>query len=108
MPSMLSDYLKKRSGKFSLGFAEPALKGGMLDYGKFNQGLKKLCLEVGVKKVTPHELRNSCTEIWCRSGASIEGIRCLLGHKSVVTTRRYIYASDDRLKKIAEDIRPSF
>ena len=42
MPTMLSEYLKSKK-RFPLGYVAPGLMGGMLDYGKFRVGLKKLC-----------------------------------------------------------------
>lgn len=104
MPEMLSKYLKPRQ-RFSLGFVAPALMGGMLDYNKFHKGLKKMCQESCVGRVSPHELRHSCTEIWFRAGATLEDVRRLLGHKSVETTRRYVHRTDDRLIKLAKEIR---
>jgi integrase len=104
MPKMLSNYLLSHKVRFPLGFVAPALRGGMLDYSKFYRELKKLCLSVAVKAVTPHELRHSCTEIWFHHGATLEDVRRLLGHKSSETTRRYVHKTDDRLIEIAKEI----
>ncbi len=64
-----------------------------------------MCDEANVKRVSPHGLRHSCTEIWIRKGATLEDIRRLLGHKSVETTRRYIHRTDERLIELAKEIR---
>ena len=105
MPEILCEYLEKQKRRFPLGFAAPAMRGGMLDYNKFYRGLGKLCREARVKKVSPQELRHSCTEIWFRHGATLEDVRRLLGHKSAETTRRYVHRTDDRLIKLASEIR---
>ena len=57
-----------------------------------------------IPKVSPHELRHTCTEIWIQMGASIEDIRRLLNHKSAETTQRYIHRTDDRLMTLANSI----
>ena len=99
------EYLSSRKEKFPLGFVAPALQGRMLDQGKFRRGLAKLCKEAGVQKVTPHELRHSCTEVWFSHGASLEDVRRLLGHKCSKTTQTYVHRTDDRLIKLAKEIR---
>ena len=105
MPSALSDYLMAQKRRFPLGFVAPAFMGGMLEQKKFHNGLKKFCMEAGVKRISPHGLRHSCTEIWMKNGATVEDIRRLLGHKSVETTLRYVHRTDDRLIKLAKEIR---
>ena len=69
------------------------------------KGLAKLCKEAGVQKVTPHELRHSCTEVWFSHGASLEDVRSLLGHKCPKTTGTYVHRTDNRLIKLAKEIR---
>ena len=78
---------------------------GMLEQKKFYNGLRRLCQEALVKRVSPHGLRHSCTEIWIKNGASLEDIRRLLGHKTTETTLRYIHKTDDRLIKLAKEIK---
>ena len=63
-----------------------------------------MCFEAGVEKISPHELRHSCTEIWFQHGATLEDVRRLLGHKNVETTQRYVHKTDDRLIKLAKGI----
>ena len=70
------------------------------------KGLAKLCKEAGVQKVPPHQLRHSCTEVWFSHGASLEDVRRLLGHKCPNTTVTYVHRTDDRLIKLAKELRP--
>lgn len=104
IPELLMSYLKSRKEKFPLSFVAPALMGGMLDQGKFRRGLAKLCREAGVGRISPHELRHSCTEVWFSHGASLEDVRRLLGHKCSKTTQTYVHRTDDRLIKLAKGI----
>ncbi len=105
MPVALSEYLATRyKHRFPADFVAPATEGGILDYTKFHRNLWKLCDEAGVKRVSPHELRHSCTEIWFRSGATLEDVRRLLNHKTATTTQRYVHRSEDRLVALAKSI----
>ncbi|MBP6217790.1 MAG: site-specific integrase [Oligoflexales bacterium] len=105
MPTPLSEFLSARyKHRFPADFVAPATEGGLLDYTKFHRNLWKLCDEAGVKRVSPHELRHSCTEIWFRSGASLEDVRRLLNHKTATTTQRYVHRTDDRLSTLAKAI----
>ena len=66
--------------------------------------LKNFCKKIGVPKVSAHELRNFCSEVWFSHGASAEDVRKLLGHKSASTTMNYFHRTEDRLMKLAESI----
>lgn len=105
MPTVLAEFLlSQNKHRFPAAFVAPAIRGGMLDYRKFHRDLWKLCDEAKVKRVSPHELRHSCTEIWFRNGATLEDIRRLLNHKTAETTQRYVHRTDDRLSTLAKAI----
>jgi integrase len=107
MPKPLFDYLFELSkGKKPEDFVCPHwIYGGMMSYEAFVQrGLPSLCKKAGVKRVTPHELRHSCTEIYVQAGASAEDLRRLLNHKSLTATIRYMHRTDERLLAIAGKI----
>lgn len=103
MPKVLADYLLERSkGRHPDDFVVPNVLGGMLSYESFGQKvLPRLCRRAGVKRITPHELRHSCTELYVQAGASAEDLRRLLNHKSLSATIRYIHRTDERLQGIA-------
>lgn len=75
--------------------------GGMLEYTAFNQTLKSLCKGLGLKQITPHELRHSSSELWVNAGASEVDIGRQLNQSSSSTTRRYMHRSDERLDSLA-------
>jgi site-specific recombinase XerD len=81
--------------------------GRLFNYVSFSRTLPKLCEEAGVKRVTPHELRHSCTELFIQAGASVEDIRRLLNQKNLSSTARYIHRTDDRLQKFAAQVEKS-
>lgn len=102
MPEALYDYLLPLSQrKFPKDLVVSGKEGGILDQKVFWKGIVSLCEKAEVPKVSPHELRHTCTEIWIGLGASIEDIRRLLNHKSAETTQRYIHRTDDRLLSLA-------
>lgn len=100
MTPLLKGYLKARLIKDDQ-FVCSGLKGGMLEYGVYLSGLTHLCQRAGLPRVTPHELRHSCTELWVQAGASAEDIRRLLNHKSMEVTKRYMHRTDNRLGQIS-------
>jgi integrase len=105
MPKPLADYLRPRQGDPEAFVCLNAI-GGMLSYESFVQKvLPKLCERAGVKRITPHELRHSCTELYVEAGASTEDLRRLLNHKSLTATLRYLHRTDERLAGIASKIR---
>ena len=104
MPDALVEYLGQRKNVASGPYVASAFKGGMLEYKKLYDGLRTLCAEAGVKRISPHELRHSCSEIWLEQGASLEDIRRIFNQKSTETTRRYIHRSESRLLAMGSKI----
>lgn len=118
IPPVLAEYLKElRVGRSDEDFvcagqqrdwpAGPGPWAGMLNYESFTRVLTRLCKKAGVKRVTPHELRHSCTELYVQAGASAEDLRRLLNHKSLTATIRYMHRTDERLQRIASQVGPT-
>ena len=106
MPDPLMEFLRtKQAGKGPEDFVCENIHGGMLSYESFvTKVLPAFCKKAGVKRITPHELRHSCTEIYVQAGASAEDLRRLLNHKSLSATVRYMHRTDERLQSIAGQI----
>lgn len=105
IPDKLAHYLLPRiSGKSDKDYVCPNSHGGMLNYDTFTNALEALCEKAGVKRVTPHELRHSSTELYVEAGATAEDIRRLLNHKGLETVLRYMHRTDQRLKAIASRV----
>jgi len=106
MPKPLHDFLYEHSkGKSKNSFVCLSRDGQMLNYESFvTRVLPGLCKRAGVKRITPHELRHSCTELYVQAGASSEDLRRLLNHKSLSATIRYMHRTDERLQGIANRI----
>lgn len=111
MNQLLADFLKPLSaGKSPQDFvcqgsgSSKCFVKGMMTYDMFENTLSRICQEAQVKRITPHELRHSCTEIYVQAGASQEDLRRLLNHKSLAATARYMHRTEERLQKIASNI----
>jgi integrase len=106
MPAPLIEFLAERSkGRGPEDFVAPNINGGMLSYESFvTRVLPGFCKRAGVKRITPHELRHSCTELYVQEGASAEDLRRLLNHKSLSATIRYMHRTDERLLGISSRI----
>lgn len=106
IPKPLADFLLPLGkGKDPDDFVCVGEEGKMLSYEHFaTRMLPRFCKQAGVKRITPHELRHSCTELYVEAGASSEDLRRLLNHKSLSATIRYMHRTDDRLQGIASRI----
>jgi len=103
IPQVLVDYLEPiLRGKKPGDFVVNGQRNEMVSYGALLDGVARLCAKAGVKRITPHEMRHTTSEIWYECGASEEDVRRLLNQKSSSTTKRYIHRSDERLKGIAK------
>ena len=105
MAAALIEYLRTVKGHQGPDdFVARGKAGGRLDHHVFNDGLRSLCKEANVSRVTPHELRHSCTELFVTEGASIEDLRRLLNHKDMETTEGYMHRTPERLRNLARTI----
>lgn len=104
MPPQLKVYL---SG-LALGpeeFVAKGPRGGMLGYDTYWKALRRLCAELELPMITPHELRHSSSVLYAAAGASTEDLGRLLNHKNASSaTATYIHRTDDRLMSIARRI----
>lgn len=56
----------------------------------FYANLRRYAEKAGLEGVTPHSLRHSAAKMLRQSGASIEEVSDLLGHRNIATTARYL------------------
>jgi site-specific recombinase XerD len=56
----------------------------------FYANLRRYAEKAGLEGVTPHALRHSAAKMLRQSGASIEDVSDLLGHRNIATTARYL------------------
>jgi integrase len=73
--------------------------------GKYDTIVEELTLaakKVGLRRLTPHELRHSMTGLWEQVGATERDLQKLMNHKSTVSTRGYMHQTSDRMDMLAE------
>lgn len=108
VPELKAYLLEIIKGKGPEDYVSPGPKQEMLSYNTYIGALARLCEKLKLPKITPHELRHTCTELWIQAGASAEDIRRLLNHNSLTATQAYIHRTDDRLRWLAGKVsRPS-
>lgn len=74
-------------------------KKGRLSPKAANAALHKYCDEAGIQKnISFHKMRSSAATSLAKSGADVQTIGGILGHKSTATTFRYIAALDENKK----------
>ena len=66
--------------------------------------VEELGRQIGVPDLTPHWLRYTFAKRLEASGAAIEQIRDLLGHRSIEITRRYLRSSAEELQSAVEGV----
>lgn len=105
IPAPLKKYLLELKDMYPQSeFVAQGANGEMLSYHSFLPALKRECSLVGLKQITPHELRHTATEVYYDAGASSEDLTRLLNHKSSRSTGSYIHRTDERLGRIAGQI----
>jgi integrase len=66
----------------------PTAQGTPWDLSNARDELTRICVEAGVARITPHELRHSCASLLSDQGVPLELIADLLGHKDVTMLAR--------------------
>ncbi len=61
--------------------------------------LKRLLRKVGLQERSFHSLRHSFLTRLVRRGASVEAVRMLAGHSSMLVTERYVHATASDLHR---------
>lgn len=77
-------------------------------YGEFVYRLvrKVLAIDINLERRSPHVLRHTFATHLLNNGASIEGIKDLLGHESIGTTQVYTHNTVERVKKVFNQAHP--
>jgi len=81
----------------------PSRRGSYLTLGKLRWRFDPAAEAVGVKGLTPHELRHTCASLAIAAGANVMVLQTSLGHKTAtLTLDRYGHLFADDLGRIAD------
>jgi site-specific recombinase XerD len=71
------------------------LCGGSMTAQSIFETVKKYAAEIGLKQITPHDLRRTFAKLAHKGRAALEQIQLSLGHASIQTTERYLGVRQD-------------
>jgi integrase len=80
------------------------IRGAALRYPVFQRGaINQACEQIGIPRLTPHELRHTAASLAIASGADIKVVQQMLGHKSAtMSLDQYGHLFGDRLDVVAD------
>ncbi|MBU3155243.1 tyrosine-type recombinase/integrase [Clostridium estertheticum] len=82
-------------------------KGNIVMMRTFEKKLKDYGLRIGLKDITPHQLRNNFAKRFLMAGGSIYTLSQILGHSSVkITESAYLDLTDDDIRKTYQAFSP--
>lgn len=105
MPPELWEIMKRERLTSKSEYVVVSESGEFLSYHTFHQALKRYCREAGVKVLSSHGLRHSCSEIYMENGASRDDLRMLYNHSTSAVTDGYIHDKGERVGRVAQVIR---
>lgn len=83
-------------------------KGGRIHYPDYHHYLKKIATQAGItKRVSPHVLRHSYSQVFYDATGDINLLKDVLGHREITSTLRYVTNSQKRIKD-AQLLHPFF
>jgi len=101
---LLEDLAQHVAGKATEALVFAGMRGAALRYPVFQRGaLNQACEQIGIPRITPHELRHTAASLAIASGADIKVVQQMLGHKTAtMTLDQYGHLFGDRLDVVAD------
>jgi len=65
-------------------------------------GFKAACRRAGITDLRFHDLRHTFGSDLINSGADLQTVKLLMGHKNIASTVRYVHPTEERLRKFIE------
>jgi integrase len=104
VPEMLAAYLRARfpKGTDPTAFIVQGRKPGQHASNRvIYDAVTSLTQAAGLKRLSPHELRHSCAELWKDIGATTKDLQVLFNHASEASVKAYDHKVDDRLRRLS-------
>ena len=76
--------------------------GGRVSRTQVRKLVRQCGEAVGIAGLHPHALRHTCASTLFAAGADLLTVQRLLGHRSVVSTQRYVTIGNDKLRQEAD------
>jgi integrase len=106
MPATLVEYLREKlpaDAQPTDWLFKGRYNGSMISHSSIYKAVVRLTTAFG-KKLSPHELRHTCSEIWVADGATMKDLQALFNHSSEASTRHYDHKPDERLTRISAQV----
>ena len=81
-------------------FVNHRSRDARLSYGVLRRVIRRNADAAGLPRLTAHSLRHACASHMYCNGASMEFLRCFLGHREIDTTAIYIQLTPEYLRDI--------
>ena len=81
-------------------FVNHRRRDARLSYGALRRVIRRYADAAGLPRLTAHSLRHACASHMYCNGASMEFLRCFLGHSEIDTTAVYIQLTPEYLRDI--------
>lgn len=102
MKNLINEYKEKLP--YEREFVFVSHSGKKMSTSIINAQFRKYCINLNLKKITPHTLRHACATHLLQNGCNLRTIQALLGHVSLETTKFYIQYDVEDLQKAHEVI----
>jgi integrase len=76
----------------------------MMSYHSYQKAIIYLCKGAGIKRVSSHAFRHTCSVLWVRQGATTHDMQNLLNHESIASTMQYMHGDNIRLRDLANRV----
>lgn len=102
-PFLLDDLARQVAGRMPDDLVFTGPRGAAMRYPVFQRSaLNQACEQLGIPRLTPHELRHTSASLAIASGADVKVVQQMLGHKSAtMTLDLYGHLFPDRLDVVA-------
>ena len=101
---VLNDYIKEWDNHSDYLFCD--ISEGKLSRNALSLGLKRYCIERGIKPRGPHSLRHNFARGWIKNNGNAFSLQQMLTHSDISMTRKYVKLFSNDLHNNLENFSP--